>query len=173
MWPPAISEPLSLTHQPVAHGNVDHQNLRCNPACMHRSPKLNGKRRAPRVSVPQNEPAKVEIGPQQFVGTLGKLSVTGGTIRLPRRFDSGTMADITLKTNAGKVSAAIEFLAPLEGFPQSQAFRFVQMEVADFNRLEKALAALRNQGYGEKQAWGFSALLHTVQRTLVALKRSN
>jgi PilZ domain len=142
---------------------------------MHRSPKQlqNGKRRAPRISVPNNEPAKVEIGPQQFVVTLGKLSSTGGTIRAPKRFDPGTMADLTLKTNAGKVSAAIQFLAPLDGIPQSQAFRFVQMEVADFSRLEKALAKLRNQGYGEKQGWGFSMLLHTAQRTLAALKRDN
>ncbi len=131
----------------------------------------NGTRRAPRVTVPNNEPAKVEIGPQQLVGTLGKLSSTGGTIRLPKRFDPGTMADLTLKTNAGKVSAAIEFLVPLDGFPQSQAFRFVQMEVADSNRLEKALSRLRNQGHGEKQTWGFSMLLHTAQRTFAFLKR--
>ncbi len=123
----------------------------------------------PRVSVPNNEQAKVEIGPQQLVGTLGKLSSTGGTIRLSKRYDPGIMADLTLKTNAGKVSAAIEFLSPLAGASQFQAFRFVQMEVADSNRLEKALSALRNQGHGEKQNWSFSMLLHGVQRTLAAL----
>lgn len=162
----------SKAQKAVVPGNVDHRDPQCNPASMQRSPKQlqNGKRRAPRVSVPNNEQAKVEIGPQQLVGTLGKLSFSGGTIRLPKRFDPGTMADLTLKTNAGKVSAAIEFLAPLDGFPRSQAFRFVQMEVADSNRLEKGLSMLRNRGHGEKQNWGFSMLLHTAQRTLAALK---
>lgn len=81
------------------------------------------------------------------------------------------MADLTLKTNAGKVSAAIEFLAPLDGFPQSQAFRFVHIEVADSNRLERALSRLRKQGHGEKLNWGFGMLLHTAQRTFAFLRK--
>lgn len=136
---------------------------------MYASPKKsqNGKRRAPRVSVPHNEQAKVDIGSQQFVGTLGKLSSTGGTIRLTKRFDPGTMADLTLKTNAGRVSAAVQFLTQLDGTPQSQAFRFVQMEAADSSRLEKALLKLRNQGFGEKQGWSLGLLLRT---TFAALR---
>ena len=138
---------------------------------MQSSPKPLQKRRAPRVSVPKNEQAKVEVGSQQVVGTLGKLSSNGGTIRLSRRFDPGTMADLTLKTNAGKVSAAIQFLAHLDGFPQSQAFRFVHIEAADFTRLEKAISSLRKQGFGDKQERGLGMLLDAAQRTLAALRR--
>ncbi len=140
---------------------------------MHRSARQpqRDKRRAPRVSVPNNEHAKIEVGPQQFVGTLGKLSSTGGTIRMPKRFDPGTMADLTLKTSAGKVSAAIELLAHLQGLPQLQAFRFVQMDVPDSRRLEKALWGLRKQGFGEGQRWGLGMLLQTVQRAWAALRR--
>ncbi len=90
---------------------------------------------------------------------------------MPKRFDPGTMADLTLKTSAGKVSAAIELLTQLQGFPQLQAFRFVQMDVADSSRLEKALWGLRKQGFGEGQKWGLGMLLQTVQRALAALRR--
>ncbi len=137
---------------------------------MHAKEFQNRKRRAPRVSVPNNEPAKVDIGAQQFVGTLGKLSATGGTIRLAKRFDPGTMADLTLKTNAGRVSAAVQFLTQFEGVPPSQAFRFVQMGAADGNRLERALLKLRNQGFGEKQSWDLGMLLRTARRTFAALR---
>jgi hypothetical protein len=107
--------------------------------------------RSPRVSVPNQERVIITIGSSRTVGTLCRLSATGGAIRLAKPYSRGTYADLTVNTTRGKVTAALEFLSTrVVGHPDAQSFRFVHMEPADRRRLEHVLKQMRAQGFGEK-----------------------
>jgi hypothetical protein len=96
--------------------------------------------------VPNNEQAVVSIGSEKLRGTLHMLSLTGGTIRLEKRFASGTFADIGIQTASGTFSAAIELLRTASG--NTQAFRFVAMGPVARGRLNDGLNKMRAQGLG-------------------------
>ncbi|HEV8493596.1 MAG TPA: PilZ domain-containing protein [Candidatus Angelobacter sp.] len=100
--------------------------------------------RSPRFVVPNNEQAVVSIGSERLKGTLHMLSLTGGTIRLEKRFASGTFADIGIQTASGTFSAAIELLRAASG--NTQAFRFVAMGPVARGRLNDGLNKMRAQG---------------------------
>ena len=100
--------------------------------------------RSPRFVVPNNEQAIVSIGAEKLKGTLHMLSLTGGTIRLERRFASGTFADIGIQTASGTFSAAIELLTTARN--NAQAFRFVAMGTVARGRLNDGLSKMRAQG---------------------------
>jgi PilZ domain-containing protein len=100
--------------------------------------------RSPRFVVPNNEQAVVSIGDEKLKGTLHMLSLTGGTIRLQRRFASGTFADIRIETASGTFSAAIELLPMASG--NAQAFRFIAMGPVARGRLNDGLSKMRAQG---------------------------
>jgi len=105
--------------------------------------------RASRFKVPNNERVLISIESERMAGTLAVLSVTGGTIRLPRRVPHGTFAEIQMDTVAGSLSAVIELLA-IRG--TTQAFRFVHTEPSNKKRLEKTLEVLESQGLGDKRS---------------------
>ncbi len=100
--------------------------------------------RSPRYSVPNREQAVVSIGSEHHTGTLHLLSLTGGAIRLDRRFASGTLGDIGIDTVSGKFSAAIELLPMTTSKPQP--FRFLAMGSVARERLDDALKKMRGQG---------------------------
>lgn len=100
--------------------------------------------RSPRFAVPNNEQVLISIGAEKLKCTLHLLSMTGGTIQVQRGVPSGTFADITIKTDSGNFSAAIEFLAMARG--NTQAFRFVAMGPGARDRLNEALSKMRKQG---------------------------
>lgn len=100
--------------------------------------------RSPRFSVPNNEQVLVSIGNEQFRGTLQLLSLTGGSVRLDKRFDSGTLGDIGISTISGNVTAAIELLQMAAG--RGQAFRFLAMGPVAKKRLTDTLSKMRGQG---------------------------
>jgi hypothetical protein len=101
--------------------------------------------RSPRFVVPNNEQAVVSIGSEKLKGTLHMLSLTGGTIRLEKRFASGTFADIGIQTASGTFSAAIELLRTASG--NAQAFRFIAMGPVARDRLNDGLNKMRAQGF--------------------------
>lgn len=101
--------------------------------------------RSPRFVVPNNEQAVVSIGGEKLKGTLHMLSLTGGTIRLEKRFASGTFADIGIQTASGTFVAAIELLRAAKG--NTQAFRFVAMGAVARGRLNDSLNKMRAQGF--------------------------
>lgn len=103
--------------------------------------------RSPRFIVPNNEQALVSIGGEKLRGTLHMLSLTGGTIRLDKRFASGTFADIGVETASGTFSAAIELLTMARG-GNAQAFRFIAMGPVARKRLNDGLSKMRAQGLG-------------------------
>jgi len=100
--------------------------------------------RSPRFVVPNNEQAVVSIGTEKLKGTLHMLSLTGCTIRLEKRFASGTFADIGIQTASGTFSAAIELLRTAKG--NAQAFRFIAMGPVARGRLNDGLNKMRAQG---------------------------
>src|SRR6478609_3024548 len=102
--------------------------------------------RSPRFVVPNNEQAVVSIGSEKLKGTLHMLSLTGGTIRLEKRFAPGTFADIGIQTASGTFSAAIELLTTTRN--NSQAFRFIAMGPVARGRLNDGLSKMRAQGLG-------------------------
>jgi hypothetical protein len=105
--------------------------------------------RSPRFVVPNNEQAVLSIGAEKLKGTLRTLSLTGGTIRLDRRFASGTFADIGIQTASGTFSAAIELLPMASG--NAQAFRFIAMGPVARGRLNDGLSKMRAQGLALKK----------------------
>jgi hypothetical protein len=108
--------------------------------------------RSPRFSVPNNEQVLVSIGNEQLRGTLQLLSLTGGSVRLDRRFPSGTLGDIGINTVSGTVMAAIELLQMANG--RAQAFRFLAMGPVARQRLTDTLNMMRGQGLAvEKTAF--------------------
>ncbi|HEY7402822.1 MAG TPA: PilZ domain-containing protein [Candidatus Angelobacter sp.] len=100
--------------------------------------------RSPRYSVPNNEQVLVTIGNDQLKGTLQLLSLTGGAVRLDKRFASGTLGDIGIKTVSGTVMAAIELLHMANA--RGQAFRFLAMGPVARQRLVDTLGKMRSQG---------------------------
>src|SRR5215510_3800677 len=106
------------------------------------------RKRAPRVRVPNNEQAIISINAEQFRGTLGLLSRTGGTILLHRQIAPGTLAEIEIKTVSGKFLATIQLLGM--SARNAQAFRFIEMGSIARGRLEDALKKMRAQGLGVK-----------------------
>ena len=100
--------------------------------------------RSPRFVVPNNEQAVISIGGEKLKGTLRMLSLTGGTIRLQRRFPPGTFGDIGIQTASGTFSAAIELLPMARD--NAQAFRFIAMEPVARGRLKDGLNKMREQG---------------------------
>jgi hypothetical protein len=100
--------------------------------------------RSPRFSVPNKERVVVSIGTEEFDGTVQLLSLTGGAIRLTKRFALGTFGDLRVKTVSGTFSATIEFLRMASR--DTQAFRFIAMGSVARKRLEDALNKMREQG---------------------------
>ncbi|HWG39949.1 MAG TPA: PilZ domain-containing protein [Candidatus Acidoferrales bacterium] len=100
--------------------------------------------RSPRYSVPNNEQVLVSVDNEQLKGTLHLLSLTGGAVRLEKRFSSGTLGDIGINTVSGNVMAAIELLQMANG--RAQAFRFIAMGPVARQRLTDALNKMRGQG---------------------------
>lgn len=106
--------------------------------------------RSPRYSVPNNEPVVVTIGAETHRGTLQVLSLTGGAVRLDKRFAAGALGGIAIETVTGKFSAAIEFLAMANS--KAQPFRFVAMGRIARERLADALNKMRGQGLAVKKS---------------------
>ena len=143
--------------------------------------------RAPRIRIPNRERALFFIDGAPFVGALQRLSLSGGSAILSRGpIPRGTMGDIALRTDFGKVSAHIQFLQTgADGVALAQAFCFLEMEATSAKRLSSAVQKMEKEGYSDapritptplsapaSQALG--QLLHSVQRiaaTLVANRR--
>jgi len=107
--------------------------------------------RAPRIRVPNSEPALFTIDGARFVGVLQRLSLTGGSAVLAKGpIPHGTMGYIAMNTIFGKVSAHIEFLQTgADGVALAQAFRFLAMSDASAKRFAAAAERMEREGYSD------------------------
>lgn len=127
--------------------------------------------RAPRVTVPNRESVSIAVdrGPA-VIGTMCRLSTTGGSIRLNKFFAEGSLAEITLDTMSGKMSSPIQFLrCGVDGVPTAQAFSFVHMDPSDRAALAKIIDGLRAEGFGEAGRGVVRPLQAAARRALSAL----
>lgn len=127
--------------------------------------------RAARVSVPNQEQAIISVDGSNTVGVLCKLSLTGGSVRLPKLFRCGTVGLIRVQTATGEISPAIEFISTSHD-PRAQAFRFIHMDPEDRRQLERALRQMIEQGLGEKRDRVFRPLAELAQRAFGVAKKA-
>jgi hypothetical protein len=84
---------------------------------------------------------------KQMRGLLQVASTTGGSARFDRPLNPGTLAEVSLHTKAGTLSALVEFLQPRRQGPfVAQAFRFLAFGDDDYDRFDQALQTLRDRG---------------------------
>jgi hypothetical protein len=107
--------------------------------------------RAPRIRVPNQERAIFTVENQRFLGTVQRLSLTGGSALLVKgSFPEGTLGEMALGTVFGKVNAHIEFLhTGADGVPLAQAFRFLAMDAASTKRFTAAAEQMQIAGFAD------------------------
>jgi hypothetical protein len=127
--------------------------------------------RAPRFSIPHKEKVVVTIDSSRVAGLICRLSVNGGTLRLPQRLNAGTLAGVSLKTDAGVVEGAIQFLGVVDDLMDIQAFRFVHMAPADRQTLQAALQRMHQQGLATADSGFGQRTLGRVRNALDGVKR--
>lgn len=127
--------------------------------------------RAPRVVVPNRERVSIAVGREPAViGTMCKLSTTGGSIRLNKFFAEGAIAEITLETTSGKMCSPIQFLRRgVDGIPTAQAFSFVHMDPSDHVQLATIIDGLRAEGFGDSGTGVVRPLRAAARRALAVL----
>jgi hypothetical protein len=128
--------------------------------------------RPTRVLVPNREPVRIAVGMEaSVIGTMHKLSTTGGSVCLNKFFAEGVFAEITLETMSGKVHCPIQFLRKaVDGVPTAQAFSFVNMDKADRARLAVIIDGLRDEGFGDSGRAVIQPLRSAARRALAALQ---
>jgi hypothetical protein len=109
--------------------------------------------RPPRIRVPNQERAVFTVENQRFLGTIQRLSVTGGSVLLAKGpLPERTPGEMTLGTVFGKVNAQIEFLqAGADGVALAQAFRFIAMDDVSTKRFSAAAEKMQNAGFADAE----------------------
>jgi len=102
-------------------------------------------KRASRYKV-SNEKVLLSIDNERTAGSLAVLSATGGTMKLGRRYPSGTLAEMKMNAVSGNITAVIEMLTIRNGV---QAFRFVHFDRENQKRMDETLKKLRAQGLAD------------------------
>jgi hypothetical protein len=109
--------------------------------------------RPPRIRVPNQERAIFTVEDQKFLGTIQRLSATGGSVLLAKgSVPQGSSGEMILGTVFGKVSAHIEFLQTgADGVPLAQAFRFITMDDVSMKRFTAAAEKMQSAGFGDAE----------------------
>jgi len=129
--------------------------------------------RAPRILVPNNERALFTVETKKFVGIVQRLSLTGGSVILSKGcVPQGTLAQISLNTVFGTMTAQIQFLRTgAEGIPLAQAFRFLDMNQVSSRRFAAAIEQMQSAGFSDVEGEGRS-LGDVASQTLSKLRGS-
>lgn len=110
-------------------------------------------KRPPRIRVPNNEAAIFTIGRGKIVGTIKRLSLTGGSVVIPKAsVASGMLAEMQLETVFGRVTAQVQFLRTgADGLPNAHAFQFVDMDPLSLKRFNTAVEQMHSAGFSDVQ----------------------
>lgn len=111
------------------------------------------RQRPPRILVPNNEKAIFTISTEKFVGTIQRLSATGGSAVFAKgTVPEGSYGEMILNTIFGNVIADIQFLhAGADGKPLAQAFAFVEMDDVSEKRFKAAVAKMEEAGFSDAE----------------------
>jgi hypothetical protein len=101
-------------------------------------PKVHSAVRAPRTSLRRPEPVDFKVEDQLVQGSVQRISLTGGCASLKRKVLGGTIAELGLRTQHGRVSGIVEFLATKRA--GESPFRFVALEDEAYENLRRLLA---------------------------------
>lgn len=109
--------------------------------------------RPPRIRVPNQERAIFTLDGQKFLGTIQRLSATGGSVLLAKGpLPRGSAGEMTLGTVFGSVNAHIEFLQTgADGVPLAQAFRFLAMDDVSTKRFHAAAEKMQSAGFADAE----------------------
>jgi hypothetical protein len=109
--------------------------------------------RPPRILVPNNENAVFTVAAEKFVGTIQRLSLTGGSAVFAKGpVPNGTYGEMILKTVFGNVTAEIQFLhAGADGVRQAQAFSFLEMDDVSTKRFRAAVEKMEEAGFSDAE----------------------
>jgi hypothetical protein len=113
--------------------------------------KISKPRRPPRILVPNNEKALFTVSNEKFVGTIQRLSLTGGSAIFTKGpVPDGAYGEMVLKTVFGNVTAEIQFLhAGADGIPHAQAFSFMEMDDVSSKRFGAAVEKMEDAGFSD------------------------
>ncbi len=90
---------------------------------------------------------KFSLEGKQVPGTLLTLSITGGLAQLPDKVHAGDLAELRIQSKAGPITALVELLVPLKGYPTTtRPFRFVALGDEDHERLASVIKRMQGQG---------------------------
>ena len=93
------------------------------------------------------EAVKFSLEGKQIPAVLLTLSITGGRAQLPGKIHAGDLAELRIQSKAGPITALVELLVPLKGYPAStRPFRFVALGDEDHERLTLVIKSLQSQG---------------------------
>jgi len=112
-------------------------------------PQPHPSRRATRVQL-GNSPAAIRLGDGRSAkAKLQTVSVTGGLLRLPRSLGQGDLVEVAFQTQSGPVHGMAEILSPMGKTTDGvlQPFRFIAIEDADHQRLEKSLDSVVDRSW--------------------------
>jgi len=113
--------------------------------------KISKSRRPPRILVPNNEKAVFTVANDKFVGTIQRLSLTGGSAVFTKGpVPDGAYGEMILKTIFGNVTAEIQFLhAGADGVRHAQAFSFMEMDEVSAKRFRSAVEKMEDAGFSD------------------------
>jgi len=89
--------------------------------------------RATRVHVTM--PVSFSLSGKRMPAVLQAVSTTGGRVQMARPLPLGTLAELVVDTNLGRVCGLVEFLEARTKENPTQAFRFVAFSDDDYERL--------------------------------------
>ncbi len=95
--------------------------------------------RAPRTSLKRPEPVDFRVEDQLVHGSIHRISLTGGCASLKVKVSGGTVAELGLSTQHGRVNGIVEFLASKKH--GESPFRFVALGDDDYENLRRLLNA--------------------------------
>ena len=109
----------------------------CDALRMANFPHPHPNSRAPRVHVAK--PASFSLSGKRIPAVLQAISTTGGLAQMAGPLPRGSLAELVVETNLGRVCGLVEFLeARTKGNP-AQAFRFIAFSDDDYERLSSTI----------------------------------
>jgi hypothetical protein len=84
-------------------------------------------------------PVSFSLSGKQIPAVLQAVSTTGGLVQMAGPIPPGSLAELVVDTNLGRVCGLVEFLGARTRGSATQAFRFVAFSDDDYERLSSTI----------------------------------